>query len=263
MKQFRLIGMALLAIVMCVNFTSCDDDDDELNNDNGIITNQKKLMKIEETNGETITFSYDKQSRLTSVKDSYLGVENEIINFNWGNNTIITVSQYGEECRYTLSDNLVREEWCDDEISMRFTYDSSNQLKRIDDISRDEVWSSTYTWNNGKIIRYTYGTTDDDEPAVYEYTYNGRTCKGWFPNMADESWDAVNNEYIFYAHPELVGMRNNQLPEQIKEDNGRVIRKFAYKFDKDGYVESCTEEYTEYTESKLDTYKTVYTFTWE
>ena len=31
MKTFRLIGMALLAVVMCVNFTSCSDDDDNAN----------------------------------------------------------------------------------------------------------------------------------------------------------------------------------------------------------------------------------------
>ena len=29
MKTFRLIGMALLAVVMCMNFTSCSDDEEE------------------------------------------------------------------------------------------------------------------------------------------------------------------------------------------------------------------------------------------
>lgn len=29
MKTFRLIGMVLLAVVMCVNFTSCSNDDEE------------------------------------------------------------------------------------------------------------------------------------------------------------------------------------------------------------------------------------------
>ena len=29
MKTFRFIGMALLAVVMCVNFTSCSNDDEE------------------------------------------------------------------------------------------------------------------------------------------------------------------------------------------------------------------------------------------
>ena len=33
--------------------------------------------------------------------------------------------------------------------------------------------------------------------------------------MEDEGWDALDDDYIFFAHPELVGMRTNQLPEQI------------------------------------------------
>ena len=28
MKTFRMIGMALMAVLMCVNFTSCSEDDD-------------------------------------------------------------------------------------------------------------------------------------------------------------------------------------------------------------------------------------------
>ena len=52
MKTFRLIGMALLAVVMCVNFASCSDDDDPIKNDDGIITNQKKLMEIKETSDD-------------------------------------------------------------------------------------------------------------------------------------------------------------------------------------------------------------------
>ena len=52
MKTFRLIGMALLAIVMCVNFTSCSDDEEPSKNDDGVITNQKRLMEIKKTNAE-------------------------------------------------------------------------------------------------------------------------------------------------------------------------------------------------------------------
>ena len=38
MKTFRLIGMALLAVVMCVNFASCSDDDEPSKNDDGVCT---------------------------------------------------------------------------------------------------------------------------------------------------------------------------------------------------------------------------------
>lgn len=38
MKAFRLIGMALFAIMMCVNFTACSsDDDDEENFESSLI----------------------------------------------------------------------------------------------------------------------------------------------------------------------------------------------------------------------------------
>ena len=42
MRTFRLIGMALLAVVMCVNFASCSDDEDE-NNDGGTVVSGKLL----------------------------------------------------------------------------------------------------------------------------------------------------------------------------------------------------------------------------
>lgn len=32
MKTLRLIGMALIAVIMCVNFVACSDDDDEETN---------------------------------------------------------------------------------------------------------------------------------------------------------------------------------------------------------------------------------------
>ena len=37
MKTFRLIGMALFAIMMCVNFTACSSDDDEKNFESSLI----------------------------------------------------------------------------------------------------------------------------------------------------------------------------------------------------------------------------------
>lgn len=37
MKAFRLIGMALFAIMMCANFTACSSDDDEENFESSLI----------------------------------------------------------------------------------------------------------------------------------------------------------------------------------------------------------------------------------
>ena len=266
MKTFRLIGMALLAVVMCVNFASCSDDDDPIKNDDGIITNQKKLMEIKETSDDgyisIYTFSYDNQSRLTSIVDNEDGhSDNNIINFTWGNNTIIATKRGDARRTYTLSDNLVRKQQNNEGASKAFTYNSSNQLIKVDETderhSGDDC-SYTYTWDNGKMTKHIYKENNSEKSYVYEYTYNGKTCKGWFPNMEDEGWDALDDDYIFFAHPELVGMRTNQLPEQIFSKDTEIYEyydeyfketckseytyedtvKFEYKLDKDGYVES-------------------------
>lgn len=272
MKTFRLIGMALLAVVMCVNFTSCSDDDDPIKNDDGIITNQKKLMEIKETSDDgyisIYTFSYDNQSRLTSIVDNEDGhSDNNIINFTWGNNTIIATKRGDARRTYTLSDNLVRKQQNNEGASKAFTYNSSNQLIKVDETderhSGDDC-SYTYTWDNGKMTKHIYKENNSEKSYVYEYTYNGKTCKGWFPNMEDEGWDALDDDYIFFAHPELVGMRTNQLPEQIfnkytdkseyydeyyketckYEYTDEETTKFDYTLNKDGYLESCTVTYT-------------------
>ena len=73
MKTFRLIGMALLAVVMCVNFTSCSDDDEPSKNDDGVITNQKLLVELRVTDedGVSITeYSYDSNGKLVSATNT-------------------------------------------------------------------------------------------------------------------------------------------------------------------------------------------------
>lgn len=273
MKTFRFIGMALLTVVMCVNFTSCSSDDEEDNpikNEDGIIINQKKLMEIKQTDDEgyidIYRFSYDNKGRLTSITNKEDKYPDDIISFTWGNNTIIVT--YEDNSRtYTLTDNLVRKEQNNDGISKTFTYNSSNQLTKVDEIDSryGHDYSYTYTWDNGKIVKHVYKENNYSESSyVYEYTYNGKTCQGWFPNMGDEGWEPLDDDCIFFAHPELIGMRTNQLPEQIfskdtdtseyydeyyketykAEYTYEDTSKFDYELDKEGYVESCTVTYT-------------------
>lgn len=246
MKTLRLLGMALLAVVMCANFVACSSDDDEgdtpIKNDDGIITNQKRLVEMKETSddSETITweFSYDSKGRLASViqTEKYgSNTDRDITNFTWGNKTI--VAEDGRSTRtYTLNDGLVRtirDTDNNDWSNASFTYDSSNQLIAAKDVdSHNYTYITTYTWENGRITKLTY---DDDSST--NITYSGKTCKGYFPLFTpDDDGD------IFYVHPELAGMRNSQLPDQMygKDKEYEETEKYTYTLDKDGYVESCT-----------------------
>ncbi|MBR5454664.1 MAG: hypothetical protein IKV60_02595, partial [Rikenellaceae bacterium] len=83
-------------------------------------------------------------------------------------------------------------------------------------------------------------------------TYSGETCKKGYmpliPYMVDFGCDA-----LFMAHPEIVGMRTQQLPATYKTKNGTIS--FAYTYDKEGYVTKIA--------LKLGNETMSYTFTWE
>ncbi len=276
MRTFRLIGMALLAVVVGVGFIACGDDEEDeiIKDDNGIVTNQKKLREIKYTHddsyndsyggGSTFTFLYDGEGRLTTAIKEYNNddEEEEITRYFWDNNTI--TYNYGT---YTLSDNLLREV-----DSRQLTYNSSKQLSRADlEYLYGGGSSDIYTWDGDKLVKYVEENRDSDGETNtynYEYVYNGETCNGWFPNIEDESWNNVfEEEYVCYAHPELVGMRSNQLPAQILykriykdefyderyqevckyESTSEGTWKLEYTLDKDRYVESCVMKYKEMT----------------
>lgn len=268
MKTFRLIGMALLAVVMCVNFVSCSDDDEPAKNDDGVITNQKQLVELRMTDedGESVIteYTYDNNGKLVSAMhtEQYDGsTHTSTYTVTWGTNKIIE-SRNGEAITYTLENGLVTHTSDSDGGDLDntdFTYNTNNQLAKLQD---NENEYTSYTWQGEKLTKMTwheqyYGSTN-------EFSYSGKTCKGYFPIMA---WNVDDLRPLLEAHPELVGMRCNQLPDKIysKDEYNEETELYSYTFDKDGYLESCTEVSTykrlDINETRTET--TIYTFTWK
>lgn len=266
--------MALIAILMCVNFTSCSSDDDEIiKDDDGIITNQKKLVEvkmIDDSETSTWEYSYDTKGRLASaVHTEKYGntTDRDIYNYTWGNNVIMEEKGLSTNT-YTLENALIRtiKSLNDGDLSnASFTYSSSNQLLTVKDIGQYGTYIQNYTWENERMIKVAHSETDNSNDAsIYEYKFSGKTCKGYFPLWGDEVDDM---HPLFYAHTELVGMRSNQLPDQIynKDDNSEMTIKYTYQLNKDEYIESCTMTYTEKRLDNNETYTNTYIFTfkWE
>lgn len=265
MKTFRLIGMALLAV--CANFMACSSDDDEITkDDDGVITNQKKLVEMKmTTNSETVTseLSYDTKGRLVSITHTEKygsNTDRDITNITWGENTV-TESENGESLTYSLTDGLIRTGSDTDGKDYSFVYNSSKQLTTYQYGRKNDLNTRTLTWDNGKITKIVYSDNHDDD-EISEITYGNQTCKGYFPLMVLMVEDDFK---LMIAHPELVGMRYTQLPSQItdKSDNREYKEEYTYKLDKDGYVESCTIKETSIKNGNTKTYTTNYTFKWE
>lgn len=263
MRIFKLIGMALLAVVMSVNFTSCSDDDEPVKNDDGVITNQKQLVKLKMTDedGESVIteYSYDSKGKLLSANRIESNYSREY-NITWGANKIIE-SRNGEAITYTLENGLITHTSDSDGGDLDntdFTYNANNQLIKL---QYDEEDYLSYTWQGEKLTKMAWSFSDED---IHELSYSGKTCKGYLPIMV---WNVDDLRPLLEAHPELVGMRCNQLPDKIysKDEYNEETELYTYTFDKDGYVESCTEvsTYKRLDNNETRTETTIYTFTWE
>lgn len=278
MKTFRFLGMAIIAILIGVNFIACSDDeegDTTIKNEDGIVTNQKKLMQIKlaDDYGESIIteYSYGKNEKLSSATqtDSYDGREHiSTYTITWGTNKIIE-NRDGRASTYTFEDGLITHTFKGGDLdNATFTYNSNKQLIKCQEINDNDKFTQSYTWQGEKLTKIIFTETANNnqysDESIYEYTYSGKTCKGYLPIMV---WNVDDLRPLMEAHPELVGIRCNQLPDQAysKSDNYEKTEKYTYTFDKDGYVESCTEEgtYKRLDNGETDTSTTVYTFTWE
>ena len=257
MKTFRVIGMAMLAVLLCVGNSSCSKEDD-LGGNGGVTSSSKKLTKIVKTrdNGDyyEAILSYDDNGRLISCYE-----DGEIYQFSWSDNTI-TRTTGDNERTYSYIDGLIRQEQREN-YTLDYAYNSSKQIialnwfnKYSNKVGRKEV----YSWKNGRITQI---TQEEHNIHTSQITYGSKTCKGHNPYMTL----LMSNTQLFWTHPELIGVTYNQLPTTIKSDN--IIKNVSYVFDKDGYVVGCsieqkeTEEYDGNHQESSYTY--TYTFTWE
>ncbi|MBO5250379.1 MAG: DUF4595 domain-containing protein [Bacteroidaceae bacterium] len=280
MKTFRMIGMALFAVLMCVNFASCssDDDDDstEEKEEGGVVVSGKKITKIVgQTEGgsylETYTFSYDNKGRLVKAvekeqEDNYTSTDT--FDFIWGDDAIKVTekstysgssSTYTESYTLILNNGLVQyEDYGDDDGVGTYTYNSSNRLIKFSD---GGSWAETAIWDGDKLV----SKTDGSEEGKLSY---GKSCKkGYFPLIAS-IMEAGECNILYMAHPEIAGMRTTQCPTSItwtdtddySGGTDSETKNITYEFDKDGYISKITIK-TTYKDDSTDT--ATLTLTWE
>ena len=244
MKTFRMIGMALFAVLMCVNFASCsssDDDPTEEPEEGGVVVSGKKIAKIVGTSeespySETYTFSYDDKGRLIEAaeieEEEGYDKDTETYTFTWGDDAIKVIekgSGYTDSYTLTLRNGLIQ----NNENGDVFTYNSSNRLIKCTSNYKDETFSAI--WDGDKLV----SISEYNDEATLTY---GTSCKkGYFPffaTMLTNDGDAA----LFMAHPEIAGMRSNQLPtsvtwtEQGYGGTGSSTSNLTYEFDKEGYI---------------------------
>ena len=256
MKTFRLIGAALLAVLMCANFASCSKDDDA-NTDTGgedVVVGEKKLVKMV-SNEETYTFSYDDEGRLNSAtyNDSDGDIENS--KFIWGDDAVVVKYEYEDGDgdnhteTYTLKNGLVQS-WSADyhngyHTEGTYYYNSSNRLIKAA-FTHHLGYTVNAVWDKDKLVSV---DTNDTYEAILTY---GETCKkGYFPLISDV---IGLGDVLFMAHPEIAGMHTNQLPNTYSYADDEEFS-LTYEYDKEGYISKIKMKDNDGTDT--------YTLTWK
>ena len=236
MKTFRFIGMALFAVLMCVNFASCsssDDDPTEEKEESEVVVSGKKLVKMvaeSEDWKESRTFSYDDNGRLIKaieIDEYEYGSSNHTYQFIWGDDVVKVNCEDGYSYTFTLTNGLIQS--CDD--GTIFTYNKSNRLIKWEEPGYKSAETTTAIWDGDKLMSMTNSDGDD-----YTFTYEKSCKKGYFPFLGSMIYDEFGG--LFYVHPELVGARSTQLPatETCRYGNEIETETFTYEFDNEGYI---------------------------
>ena len=257
MKTFKLVGMTWMAILMCVNFTSCTEDEPQYE----LIHEGKKIVKVEIEDPYTSTvsqFKYNKKGQLTEIvrEGEY---DNVTFNYAWGSNKIGP---------YHLKDGLISNDY-----NTEVTYNSN---KRPIEVGGNSDYSSytSYTWGADRLLRMSpYHWKQNGAQVLYmlHFEYGEPlTCNGYNPIIHILLSRELFDDYLCVAHPELMNARTTILPHSFKKDDyytndsGRLDYDtykgyILYRFDDDGYIVECImRENTLY-----DVLETKYIITWE
>jgi hypothetical protein len=184
------------------------------------------------------TFSYDNEGRLSSAIDTNDDGDKYSYKFIWGDDAVVvqyeyeTASGYNNSKTYTetytLKDGLVQD-WMSDNQSGIYSYNSSNRLIKAEYNRKD--WTIDAVWNKDKLVSVRTSDTYGHSTSSI-LTYGETTCKkGYFPLISDV---IGLGDVLFIAHPEIVGIRTNQLPNTYSPDDEEIS--MTYEYDKEGYI---------------------------
>ena len=216
-----MFGVAMFAIVMSVSLASCSKENPEGSEKNLV----KMISSAGGTVGETWTFSYDDQGRVTNAGiDSEYGIYAQFV---WSDDAII-VNSSSKNYTLSLNNGVVTSGTNGD----TFTYNSSNRMTKWD--------NTTIMWDGDQIV-----SIGDDL-----FTYGTSCKKGYFPLFAYFIDDVDRSMLLFTANPEVAGLKTKQLQTKIYDIPT------TYEFDKEGYISKISF-------NRADGVSLVYTLTWE
>lgn len=238
MKTLRFIGMALLAVVLCVNFAACSDDDEP--NDDPSSGNALKPSSFTWMDGAWTDYSYDAQGRVSKVEDyDETGEMYNSTTIEYNSNNIVATTNNGEHrdvCTLNSNGQKVRTVCTSDYnlYTCEYIYDGNGQLTSI---NYGDGESYQLVWENGNLVR----TEIDSDIITCTYT-SIPSSKGFIIYGDDILIDIFSdgNNLPLLANLGYFGKAPQNMVETLtytnKTSGNATVINYSYELGKDGYV---------------------------
>ena len=269
-----MIGMALFAVLMCVNFASCGGSDDEPTKEKEeekeeVVTQGKKLVEMTEDNGSYLiryNFSYDNIGKLNQLTWESIEEDGKVTPlakylYKWSDNQIvITVDNMsGFKCTCNLENNII--------TSIEENNFGSIHYSSFTYYDDKEIYEFKYGTQSNTIIHNIYSgpyfsckqPTQEDYSIEYKIEYQNTPNHSWI-DFESLNMDAIPLyvRRLILAHTNLLGKSYlPNLPKKIAAENAPDYWNFTFNTDNEKYVEKCKIS-TQYNKDV-----TTYTYKWE
>ncbi len=251
METLRMFGMALLAVLMCVNFASCssDDNDEPIREKKGTFVVGKNLIEVRDNNW-CYGFNYDEQGRVIKYSE-----DSETYTYTYSNKEVVKKAKNKDVTfTYTLDNNVISElkriqhySYGTDTITAKYFY-TNNAISRIEVKQRNNFSNVTnpalyqdkfyyYTWSDENIsIRKLITNSQYDSYTCYMH-YTTTPCHftlGQFCGFPDATY--VDIYLLWEGYYGKKPKNVVKFEEKIHYDNYKEVINHEYEFDKDDYI---------------------------
>lgn len=278
MKNSKLIGMVLLAIVLCMNFVSCSDNEDEPNGGDNVTQKYIVFRSYHTTDDDTYSAeaTYDKNNRLISIDEYADNNNNSQLTIDYSSNRMTAISPRDQYYySFKLNDKsyiteLSREESFKDFIERdykaTFTYNNEgyliksvcevivkqemNEVAPFSEQTDTSITTTNHEWKDGNLVsskttKIKNGSLYLKENTYYQYTNipNKGNIQPCYGALDYGLWTILYTERIadLLVSSCLFGKLSKDLPSvaNVQRDDF-YSRFFSYTLDENGFITSST-----------------------
>lgn len=240
-KTLRLIGMALMTVLMSVGFAACSSDDD--NEESGGSNSGDGKVNISNVFTGGLPKSIDGMNMACNSDGTLASITDEDIKvlFEYGSGTravaddvvrmTVKAKEDGDTICYVIDMTLnasgfvksCTETWTEEDgnntETWEFGYNSDGQLNYMKRSEGNEVTNLTY--QSGNIVKTTVASEEGDYKSEYSISYSTTENKGCIMLFdATLGIDMDEMEYAYYAG--LLGKATKNLPSSVTEKDEEV-----------------------------------------